>query len=50
MLRPYFLPQTLIIISNLQSFNPMSETPKYDLRGANIANFADTVQGDQKAV
>ncbi|MBE9244988.1 hypothetical protein IQ223_10710 [Microcystis aeruginosa LEGE 00239] len=50
MLRPYFLPQTLILISNLQSFNPMSETPKYDLRGANIANFADTVQGDQKAV
>ncbi|CCI00763.1 HEAT repeat domain-containing protein [Microcystis aeruginosa] len=40
----------IIIISNLQSFNPMSETPKYDLRGANIANFADTVQGDQKAV
>jgi hypothetical protein len=50
MLRPYFLPQTLILISNPQSFNPMSETPKYDLRGANIANFADTVQGDQKAV
>ena len=50
MLRPYFLPQTLILISNLQSFNPMSETPKYDLRGANIANFADTVRGDQKAV
>jgi hypothetical protein len=28
----------------------MSEASKYDLRGANIANFADTVQGDQKAV
>ena len=25
----------------------MSETPKYDLRGASIGNFADTVQGDQ---
>jgi len=40
----------IILISNLQSSNPMSETSKYDLRGANIANFADTVQGDQKAV
>ncbi|WP_287735287.1 HEAT repeat domain-containing protein [Microcystis sp. M113S1] len=40
----------IIIISNLQSSNLMSETSKYDLRGANIANFADTVQGDQKAV
>lgn len=27
----------------------MSEIPKYDLRGANIGNFADTVQGDQNA-
>jgi hypothetical protein len=27
----------------------MSETPKYDLRGANIGNFAETVQGDQNA-
>ncbi len=25
----------------------MSETPKYDFRGANIGNFAETVQGDQ---
>jgi HEAT repeat protein len=25
----------------------MSEAPKYDLRGANIGNFAETVQGDQ---
>jgi hypothetical protein len=25
----------------------MSEVPKYDLRGANIGNLADTVQGDQ---
>ncbi|MEG3435999.1 hypothetical protein V0288_02610 [Pannus brasiliensis CCIBt3594] len=28
----------------------MSDTPKYDLRGANIGSFADTVQGDQKSV
>jgi hypothetical protein len=40
----------IIIINDLKSSTPMSETPKYDLRGANIANFADTVQGDQKAV
>lgn len=40
----------IILISDLESSNLMSETPKYDLRGANIANFADTVQGDQKAV
>ncbi|MEM8640572.1 MAG: hypothetical protein AAGG51_17405 [Cyanobacteria bacterium P01_G01_bin.54] len=25
----------------------MSEAPKYDLRGAQIGNLADTVQGDQ---
>jgi hypothetical protein len=40
----------IILINDLKSSNPISETPKYDLRGANIANFADTVQGDQKAV
>jgi hypothetical protein len=40
----------IILINDLKSSNLMSETPKYDLRGANIANFADTVQGDQKAV
>ena len=28
----------------------MTETPKYDFRGANIGNFAETVQGDQKTV
>jgi ElaB/YqjD/DUF883 family membrane-anchored ribosome-binding protein len=36
-----------------QSIQPMSDTPKdapkYDLRGANIGNFADNVQGDQNA-
>jgi hypothetical protein len=36
-----------------QSTQPMSDTPKdapkYDLRGANIGNFADSVQGDQNA-
>ena len=40
----------IVLINNLTSETPMSETSKYDLRGANIANFADTVQGDQKAV
>jgi hypothetical protein len=33
-----------------QIFNPqtpMSDAPKYDLRGANIGSFAETVQGDQ---
>jgi hypothetical protein len=31
---------------------PMSETPKYDLRGANIGNFAETIQsgGRQEAI
>jgi hypothetical protein len=28
----------------------MTETPKYDFRGANIGSFAETVQGDQKTV
>lgn len=28
----------------------MSEATKFDLRGAQIANLADTVQGDQKAI
>lgn len=40
----------IIMINNLSSLPPMSETPKYDFRGANIGNFADTVQGDQKSV
>lgn len=30
--------------------NPMSDAPKFDLRGAKIGNLADTVQGDQKAI
>jgi HEAT repeat protein len=37
---------TLLILL-LRVPNVMSETPKYDLRGANIGNFAETVQGDQ---
>lgn len=32
-----------------ESLKPMSETPKFDLRGANIGNLADTVQGNQIA-
>lgn len=37
---------TLLILF-LRVPKAMSETPKYDLRGANIGNFAETVQGDQ---
>jgi HEAT repeats len=37
---------TLLILL-LRVPSAMSETPKYDLRGANIGNFAETVQGDQ---
>jgi hypothetical protein len=37
-------------LADLPSSNLMSETPKYDLHGANVANFTHTVQGDQKAV
>ena len=40
----------IILINNLRSAQTMSEAPKYDLRGAKIANLAETVQGDQKAV
>jgi hypothetical protein len=40
----------IIVINNLTFLPAMSDTPKYDLRGANIANFAETVQGEQKAV
>jgi HEAT repeat protein len=39
---------TLLILL-LQVSKTMSEAPKYDLRGANIGNFAETVQGDQNA-
>jgi HEAT repeat protein len=39
---------TLLILL-LRVPKAMSETPKYDLRGANIGNFAETVQGDQNA-
>lgn len=37
---------TLLILL-LRVPKAMPETPKYDLRGANIGNFAETVQGDQ---
>ncbi|WP_332863448.1 HEAT repeat domain-containing protein [Pannus brasiliensis] len=40
----------IIMINDLYTLPPMSDTPKYDLRGANIGSFADTVQGDQKSV
>ena len=40
----------IILSKNLTSLSTMSKTPKYDLRGANIGNFAETVQGDQKTV
>jgi uncharacterized protein (UPF0147 family) len=39
---------TLLILL-LRVPKAMSENPKYDLRGANIGNFAETVQGDQNA-
>jgi 2C-methyl-D-erythritol 2,4-cyclodiphosphate synthase len=39
----------LVIIINSKSIKTMSETPKYDLRGANIGNLADSVQGNQIA-
>lgn len=39
----------LVIIINSKSIKTMSETPKYDLRGANIGNMADSVQGNQIA-
>jgi uncharacterized protein (UPF0147 family) len=38
-----------ILILLLRVPTAMSETSKYDLRGANISNFAETVQGDQNA-
>ena len=28
----------------------MSNTPKFDFRGANVGNFAETVHGDQKSI
>jgi HEAT repeat protein len=40
---------TLLILL-LRVPKTMSETPKYDLRGANIGNFAETVQGDQISI
>lgn len=39
---------TLLVLL-LRVSKTMSEAPKYDLRGANIGNFAETVQGDQNA-
>jgi thioredoxin-like negative regulator of GroEL len=35
---------TIINLAKPSSHKPMSETPKYDLRGANIGNFAETIQ------
>jgi hypothetical protein len=34
-------------IENPEAFKTMSETPKYDFRGAKIGSIADNVQGDQ---
>jgi hypothetical protein len=39
----------LVLIASPKSIQTMSEVPKYDLRGANIGNFAETVQGNQIA-
>jgi hypothetical protein len=40
----------ILLVNTINSPETMSETPKYDFRGANIGNFAETVQGDQKTV
>jgi hypothetical protein len=40
-------PDAAVAINNPEAFKTMSETPKYDLRGAKIGSFADTVKGDQ---
>jgi thioredoxin-like negative regulator of GroEL len=34
----------IVNLAKPDSDKPMSETPKYDLRGANIGNFAETIQ------
>jgi hypothetical protein len=41
----------IVTLAKPDSDKPMSETPKYDLRGANIGNFAETIQsgGRQEA-
>jgi HEAT repeats len=41
----------IVNLAKPNSDKPMSETPKYDLRGANIGNFAETIQsgGRQEA-
>jgi hypothetical protein len=41
----------IVDLAQSQSSKPMTETPKYDLRGANIGNFAETIQsgGRQEA-
>ncbi len=41
---------TTELIGQTLTPKPMSESPKFDLRGAKIGNLADTVQGDQKSV
>jgi hypothetical protein len=40
----------ILLVNQINSPKTMTETPKYDLRGATIGNFAETVQGDQKNV
>ena len=40
----------ILLVNKINSPKTMTETPKYDFRGANIGNFAETVQGDQKSV
>jgi thioredoxin-like negative regulator of GroEL len=41
----------IVDLAQSQPASPMSESPKYDLRGANIGNFAETIQpgGRQEA-
>lgn len=43
--------EAIVTIAKPDPVKTMSETPKYDLRGANIGNFAETVQsgGRQEA-
>lgn len=40
----------ILLVNTMNSPETMTETPKYDFRGANIGSFAETVQGDQKNV
>lgn len=40
----------ILLVNQINSPETMTETPKYDFRGANIGSFAETVQGDQKTI